>query len=109
MLKKIFENLKGFVKRGVESYMKNEEIKAKALVEVCNIGADLVKTTGRGIHATIHEIIDGIGNIVNTSTKNKKNSLMTACIFGGLSVGVVLAYIINANMVEKNERIIATE
>ena len=95
-MKSIFENLKGFVKRGVESYMKNEEIKAKALVEVCSIGADLVKTAGRGIHATIHEIIDGIGNIVNTSTKNKKNSLMTACIFGG----VALAYIINANMKE---------
>lgn len=113
MFKKMIKHLKDCFKKGVDIYMNQQEIKAKTLVESLEIGADLLKSAGkglcavghtvaRGIHTTIHEIINGIGNVVNTATKNKKNSLMTACIFGG----VVLACIINANMVEKNNAVI---
>ena len=108
MFKKIFKHLKDCIKKGVDIYMNEQEIKAKTLVDSLEIGADLLKSAGnglcsaghtiaRGIHTTIHEIINSIVNVVNTANKNKKNSLMTACIFGG----VFLACIINANMVEK--------
>ena len=123
MFKKIFKHLKDCIKKGVDIYMNEQEIKAKTLVESLEIGADLLKSAGkglcsaghtagkglcsaghtvaRGIHSTIHEIIDGISNLANKTTETKENCLMSAVIFGGIGAVVSAAYLIKARSFDK--------
>ena len=113
MLKKMIKHLKDCFKKGVDIYMNGQEIKAKTLVESLEIGADLLKSTGkglcaaghtvgRGIHTTIHEIIDGISNLAKKTTETKENCLMMAAI----SIGVGVAYLIRARSFDKNNAVI---
>ena len=97
MFKKMIKHLKDCFKKGVDIYMNGQEIKAKTLVESLEIGADLLKSAGRGIHATIHEIIDGISNLAKKTTETKENCLISA-VFG---IAVVSAYIIKARSFDK--------
>lgn len=101
MFKKMIKHLKDCFKKGVDIYMNEKEIKAKTLVESLEIGADLLKSAGRGIHATIHEIIDGISNLAKKTTETKENCLMTGIISTAVGVGVGLAYFIRANSFDK--------
>lgn len=113
MFKKIIKHLKDCFKKGVDIYMNEKEIKAKTLVESLEIGADLLKSAGnglcaaghtvaRGIHTTIHEIINGISNLAKKTTETKENCLMTAAILGAIS----LAYFIRARSFDKNNAVI---
>lgn len=112
MFKKMIKHLKDCFKKGVDIYMNEKEIKAKTLVESLEIGADLLKsagkglcaaghTVGRGIHTTIHEIIDGISNLTKNAVATKENCLMTAAILGGSLVGVCAACLIKARSFDK--------
>ena len=109
MFKKMIKHLKDCIKKGVDIYMNKEEIKAKTLVESLEIGADLLKSAGkglcgvgRGIHATIHETINGISNLAKNAVATKENCLMTAAIFGGVCV----ACLIKARSFDKNNAVI---
>ena len=109
MLKKMIKHLKDCFKKGVDIYMKEKEIKAKTLVESLEIGADLLKSAGkglcaagRGIHTTIHEIIDGVSNLAKKTTETKENCLTTAAILGGVCV----AYLMRARSFDKNNAVI---
>ena len=104
MFKKMIKHLKDCFKKGVDIYMNEKEIKAKTLVESLEIGADLLKSAGkglcaagRGIHTTIHEIIDGVSNLAKKTTETKENCLISA-VFG---IAVVSAYIIKARSFDK--------
>ena len=115
MFKKMIKHLKDCFKKGVDIYMNGQEIKAKTLVESLEIGADLLKSAGkglcavghtvaRGIHSTIHEIINGISNLAKKTTETKENCLMTGVISMGVSVGVLavsMGYFIRANSFDK--------
>ena len=108
MFKKMIKHLKDCLKKGVDIYMNGQEIKAKTLVESLEIGADLLKSAGRGMHTTIHEIIDGISNLAKKTTETKENCLMTAVISAGVGVGalaisaaVSVSYFIRANSFDK--------
>ena len=108
MLKKMIKHLKDCFKKGVDIYMNGQEIKAKTLVESLEIGTDLLKYVGRGIHATIHETINGISNLAKKTTETKENCLMTAVISAGVGVGVLaisaavsVSYFIRANSFDK--------
>ena len=105
----MIKHLKDCLKKGVDIYMNGQEIKAKTLVESLEIGADLLKSAGkglcaagRGIHTTIHEIIDGISNLAKKTTETKENCLMMAAI----SIGVGVAYLIRARSFDKNNAVI---
>ena len=109
----MIKHLKDCFKKGVDIYMNGQEIKAKTLVESLEIGADLLKSTGkglcaaghtvgRGIHTTIHEIIDGISNLAKKTTETKENCLMT----GGILVAVGLVYFIRARSFDKDNAVI---
>ena len=113
MFKKIIKHLKDCLKMGVDIYMKEQEIKAKTLVESLGIGADLLKSAGkglcaaghtvaRGIHSTIHEIINGISNLAKKTVETKENCLMTAAI----SIGIGVAYLIRARSFDKDNAVI---
>ena len=117
MFKKIIKHLKDCFKMGVDIYMKEQEIKAKTLVESLEIGADLLKSAGkglcavghtvaRGIHTTIHEIINGISNLAEKSVETKENCLMSAVISAGVGIAVGLAYLIRARSFDKNNAVI---
>ena len=115
MFKKMIKHLKDCFKKGVDIYMNGQEIKAKTLIESLEIGADLLKSAGkglcaagRGIHTTIHEIIDGVSNLAKKTTETKENCLMSAVISAGIGVGVLAisaavstAYFIRANSFDK--------
>ena len=108
MFKKMIKHLKDCFKKGVDIYMNGQEIKAKTLVESLEIGADLLKSAGkglcvvgRGIHTTIHEIINGVSNLAKKTTETKENCLMTGIISTAVGVGVGLAYFIRANSFDK--------
>ena len=112
MFKKIFKHLKDCIKKGVDIYMNEQEIKAKTLVESLEIGADLLKSTGkglcsaghtiaRGIHTTIHEIIDGVSNLAKKTTETKENCLMSAVISAGVGLSVSAACLIKARSFDK--------
>ena len=112
MFKKIFKHLKDCIKKGVDIYMNEQEIKAKTLVDSLEIGSDLLKSAGkglcsaghtvaRGIHSTIHEIIDGVSNLAKKTTETKENCLMSAVIFGGIGAAVSAAYLIKASSFDK--------
>ena len=119
MFKKMIKHLKDCLKKGVDIYMNEKEIKAKTLVESLEIGADLLKSAGkglcgvghtvaRGIHTTIHEIINGISNLAKKTTETKENCLMSAVISAGVGVGVLAisaavsaSYFIRANSFDK--------
>lgn len=116
MFKKIFKHLKDCIKKGVDIYMNEQEIKAKTLVESLEIGSDLLKSAGkglcsavhtaghtvaRGIHTTIHEVIDGVSNLAKKTTETKENCLMSAVIFGGIGAAVSAAYLIKASSFDK--------
>lgn len=105
MFKKIIKHLKDCFKKGVDIYMNGQEIKAKTLVESLEIGADLLKSAGKGVHTTIHEIIDGISNLAKKTTETKENCLMT----GAILVGVGLAYFMRARSFDKNNAVIMAE
>ena len=113
MFKKMIKHLKDCLKKGVDIYMNEQEIKAKTLVESLEIGADLLKsagkglctvghTVGRGMHTTIHEIIDGISNLAKNAVATKENCLITA-VFG---IAVVSACLIKARSFDKNNAVI---
>ena len=113
MFKKMIKHLKDCFKNGVDIYMNGQEIKAKTLVESLEIGADLLKSAGkglcaagrtvaRGIHTTIHEIINGVSNLAKKTTETKENCLMTAAILGAVG----LAYLIRARSFDKNNAVI---
>lgn len=113
MFKKMIKHLKDCFKKGVDIYMNEKEIKAKTLVESLEIGADLLKSAGkglcavghtvaRGIHSTIHEIINGISNLAKNAVATKENCLMTAAIL----VGVCTACLIKARSFDKNNAVI---
>lgn len=113
MFKKMIKHLKDCLKKGVDIYMNGQEIKAKTLVESLEIGSDLLKyvgkglcavghTVARGIHATIHEIINGISNLAKKTTETKENCLMTAAI----SIGIGVAYLLRARSFDKNNAVI---
>ena len=102
MFKKMIKHLKDCFKKGVDIYMNGQEIKAKTLVESLEIGTDLLKYVGRGIHATIHETINGISNLAKKTTETKENCLMTGVIL----TGVGLAYFIRARSFDKNNAVI---
>ena len=119
MFKKMIKHLKDCLKKGVDIYMNGQEIKAKTLVESLEIGADLLKSAGnglcavghtvvRGIHTSIHEIINGVSNLAKKTTETKENCLMTAVISAGVGVGalaisaaVSVSYFIRANSFDK--------
>lgn len=102
----MIKHLKDCLKKGVDIYMNEQEIKAKTLVESLEIGADLLKSTGRGIHTTIHEIINGISNLAKKTTETKENCLMTGIISTVVGVGVGLAYFMRARSFDKNNAVI---
>ena len=101
MFKKMIKHLKDCLKKGVDIYMNGQEIKAKTLVESLEIGADLLKSAGRGIHTTIHEIIDGVSNLAKKTTEAKENCLMSAVVSAGVGITVSLAYLIKARSFDK--------
>ena len=101
MLKKMIKHLKDCLKKGVDIYMNEKEIKAKTLVESLEIGADLLKSAGkglcatghtiaRGIHTTIHEIINSISNLIKNAIATKVNCLMTTAILGGVCAACLI-------------------
>lgn len=98
----MIKHLKDCLKKGVDIYMNGQEIKAKSLIESLEIGADLLKSAGRGIHTTVHEIINGVSNLAKKTTETKENCLMTAAIFGGVCV----AYLIRARSFDKTNAVI---
>ena len=106
MFKKMIKHLKDCLKRGVDIYMNEQEIKAKTLVESLEIGADLLKSAGhtvaKGIHTTIHETINGITSLAKKTTETKENCLTTAAILGGVCV----AYLMRARSFDKNNAVI---
>ena len=113
MFKKMIKHLKNCFKKGVDIYMNGQAIKAKTLVESLEIGADLLKSAGRGlcaaghtitrgIHTTIHETINGITNLAKKTTETKENCLTTAAILGGVCV----AYLMRARSFDKNNAVI---
>ena len=117
MFKKIIKHLKDCLKKGVDIYMKEQEIKAKTLVESLEIGADLLKSAGkglcaaghtvaRGIHTTIHEIINGVSNLAKKTVETKENCLMSAAISIGVGVSIGMAYLIRARSFDKNNAVI---
>ena len=117
MFKKMIKHLKDCFKKGVDIYMNGQEIKAKTLVESLEIGADLLKSAGRGlcaaghtvtrgIHTTIHEIINGISNLAKKTTETKENCLMTGIISTVVGVGVGLAYFMRARSFDKDNAVI---
>ena len=111
MFKKIIKHLKDCLKKGVDIYMNGQEIKAKTLVESLEIGTDLLKcaaghTVARGIHTTIHEIINGISNLAEKSVETKENCLMSAAISIGVGVSIGVAYLIRARSFDKNNAVI---
>lgn len=117
MFKKIIKHLKDCFKKGVDIYMNGQEIKAKTLVESLEIGADLLKSAGkglcaaghtiaRGIHTTIHEIIKGMSNLAKKTTETKENCLMSAAISAGVGIAVGLAYFVRARSFDKNNAVI---
>ena len=105
MFKKMIKHLKDCFKKGVDIYMNGQEIKAKTLVESLEIGADLLKSAGhtitRGIHTTIHEIINGVSSLAKKTTETKENCLMTTAILVGSLGGVCVAYLIKARSFDK--------
>ena len=108
MFKKMIKHLKDCFKKGVDIYMNGQEIKAKTLVESLEIGADLLKSAGkglcgvgRGIHTTIHEIINGVSSLAKKTTETKENCLMTAVISAGVGLTISAAYFIRANSFDK--------
>lgn len=101
MFKKMIKHLKDCFKKGVDIYMNGQEIKAKTLVESLEIGADLLKSAGRGIHTTIHEIINGVSNLAKKTTETKENCLMSAVISAGVGLTISAAYFIRANSFDK--------
>ena len=123
MFKKIFKHLKDCIKKGVDIYMNEQEIKAKTLVDSLEIGADLLKSAGkglcsaghtagkglcsaghtvaRGIHSTIHEVIDGVSNLAKKTTETKENCLMSAVISAGVGLSVSAACLIKARSFDK--------
>ena len=119
MFKKMIKHLKDCIKKGVDIYMNQQEIKAKTLVESLEIGADLLKSAGkglcaaghtagkglcaagRGIHTTIHEIINGVSNLAEKTVETKENCLMTGVISMGVGVAIGVAYFIRANSFDK--------
>ena len=117
MFKKMIKHLKDCFKKGVDIYMNEKEIKAKTLVESLEIGTDLLKSAGkglctvghtvaRGIHTTIHEIINGISNLAKKTTETKENCLMTGIISTVVGVGVGLAYFMRARSFDKDNAVI---
>ena len=101
MFKKIFKHLKDCIKKGVDIYMNEQEIKAKTLVESLEISSDLLKSAGkglcatghtiaRGIHTTIHEIINSISNLTKNAIATKVNWLMTTAILGGVCAACLI-------------------
>ena len=113
----MIKHLKDCFKKGVDIYMNGQEIKAKTLIESLEIGADLLKSAGkglcaaghavaRGIHTTIHEIINGISNLAKKSVETKESCLMSAVISAGVGIAVGLAYFIRARSFDKNNAVI---
>ena len=109
----MIKHLKDCFKKGVDIYMNGQEIKAKTLVESLEIGADLLKSAGnglcavghtvvRGIHTSIHEIINGVSNLAKKTTETKENCLTTAAILGGVCV----AYLMRARSFDKNNAVV---
>ena len=101
MFKKMIKHLKDCLKKGVDIYMNEKEIKAKTLVESLEIGSDLLKSAGKGlcaaghtvakgIHTTIHEIINGISNLTKNAIATKVNCLMTTAILGGVCAACLI-------------------
>ena len=101
MFKKMIKHLKDCLKKGVDIYMNEKEIKAKTLVESLEISSDLLKSAGkglcaagrtiaRGIHTTIHEIINSISNLIKNAIATKVNCLMTTAILGGICAACLI-------------------
>ena len=101
MFKKMIKHLKDCLKKGVNIYMNEKEIKAKTLVESLEISSDLLKSAGeglcaaghtiaRGIHTTIHEIINSISNLIKNAIATKVNCLMTTAILGGVCAACLI-------------------
>lgn len=101
MFKKMIKHLKDCLKKGVDIYMNEKEIKAKTLVESLEISSDLLKSAGkglcatghtiaRGIHTTIHEIINSISNLIKNAIATKVNCLMTTAILGGVCAACLI-------------------
>ena len=101
MFKKMIKHLKDCLKKGVNIYMNEKEIKAKTLVESLEISSDLLKsaskglcaaghTIARGIHTTIHEIINSISNLIKNAIATKVNCLMTTAILGGVCAACLI-------------------
>ena len=97
MFKKMIKHLKDCLKKGVDIYMNEKEIKAKTL----EISSDLLKSAGnglcatghtiaRGIHTTIHEIINSISNLIKNAIATKVNCLMTTAILGGVCAACLI-------------------